>query len=719
MTRAPAQGTLTLTGRTVAVLSAMVDEHRFVAKDASFAVLRATAEPSGESVTIIGELASLKPGDSARFMGRFEEHATYGRRFRADAYTPVLPTTDRGLVRFLGNKLVKGVGEALAQKLVDRFGDATLEVITTQSERLREIPGIGAKKLRALSSAVRARRTEAESFAFLHAVGLGPALARKVFVKYGDAAASKLRDDPYLAAEEVPGIGFATADRIGREVGIGPADPRRARGALLHALGRAADDGHVFLASGQLAEAAVKLGVPRELVPGALEGLVERKLVVIDGDSVYPPPLHRAEVSLARLLASRIGTRKGTPAMEAALAALSDLGLAERQHAAVELSLTARVMVLTGGPGTGKTTSVRAIVRAHDALGHRIALCAPTGRAAKRLADACGREAKTVHRMLEWNPATSSWGRSKDDPIEADVVVLDEASMMHLDLALALVNAVSPDATLVFVGDADQLPPVGPGQVLRELLGSEVLPSVRLDRIFRQAESSAIVRGAHEILRGQAPTATVSGTRGTGDLFVIRCTDPERAHEKLLESLRRLPDAYGLDPVRDVQVLSPMRRGPLGTEALNELLAAALNPGPRGARGFRKGDKVMQLVNDYEREVWNGDVGSVTDVRDGVTYASFDGKAVSYPDDELGDLTLAYAATVHKSQGSEFPCVVLVMHGSHHVLLTRPLLYTAVTRGRRLVIILGDERAIARAARTAASTRTNCRLAERLRAFRG
>jgi exodeoxyribonuclease V alpha subunit len=701
------------------VLSAMVDEHRFVAKDASFAVIRATAEPSGESVTIIGEIASLKPGDSARFMGRFEEHATYGRRFRADAYTPVLPTSDRGLVRFLGNKLVKGVGEALAQKVVDRFGDATLDVITTQSERLREIPGIGGKKLKALSSAVRTRRVEAESFAFLHAVGLGPALARKVFTKYGEAAAGKLRDDPYLAAEEVPGIGFATADRIGREVGIAAADPRRARGALLHALGRAADDGHVYLDRAQLTDATVKLGVPRELVPEALAELEVRKLVVIEGESVYPPPLHRAEVMLAKLLASRIGTRKETPAMERAAQTVQDLELADKQREAVELSLTARVMVLTGGPGTGKTTSVRAIVRAHEALGHRIALCAPTGRAAKRLSDACGREAKTVHRMLEWNPAVGSWGRSKDDPIEADVVVLDEASMMHLDLALALVSAVGPDTTLVFVGDADQLPPVGPGQVLRELLASEVLPSVRLDRIFRQAESSAIVRGAHTILRGHAPTPTPSGTRGTGDLFVIRCTDPERAQEKVLESLRRLPDAYGLDPVRDVQVLSPMRRGPLGTEALNELLASALNPGPRSARGFRQGDKVMQLVNDYEREIWNGDVGVVTDVRDGVTYATFDGKAVSYPDDELGDLTLAYAATVHKAQGSEFPCVVLVMHGSHHVLLTRPLLYTAVTRGKRLVIIVGDEHAIARAARTTASTRTNCRIAERLRGHRG
>jgi exodeoxyribonuclease V alpha subunit len=323
-----------------------------------------------------------------------------------------------------------------------------------------------------------------------------------------------------------------------------------------------------------------------------------------------------------------------------------------------------------------------------------------------------------VHRMLEWNPAMGSWGRCKDDPIEADVVVLDEASMMHLDLALALVSAVSPDATLVFVGDADQLPPVGPGQVLRELLGSDVLPSVRLDRIFRQAESSAIVRGAHEILRGAMPTPTVSGEKGTGDLFLIRCADPERVHEKLLESLRRLPGAYGLDPVKDVQVLSPMRRGPLGTETLNELLADSLNPGPRSKRGFRKDDKVMQLVNDYEREIWNGDVGTVTDVRDGVTYASFDGKAVSYPDDELGDLTLAYAATVHKAQGSEFPCVVVVMHGSHHVLLTRPLLYTAVTRGKRLVVIIGEERAIARAARTTASTRTNCRLAERMRQLR-
>jgi exodeoxyribonuclease V alpha subunit len=346
-----------------------------------------------------------------------------------------------------------------------------------------------------------------------------------------------------------------------------------------------------------------------------------------------------------------------------------------------------------------------------------VLLAAPTGRAAKRLSEAAGREARTIHRLLEWNPSRGGFSRDADNPLEADVVVADEASMMHLTLALALVEALPPNATLVLVGDADQLPPVGPGHVLREVLASGVVPTVRLQRVFRQAEASAIIRGAHAILAGQSPTPTPAGTKGDGDLFLVRATEPEEATRKLLEVLGRLPLAYGLDPRRDIQVLTPTRKGPLGTDALNELLAAEMNPTRRATR-FSTGDKIMQLANDYEREVWNGDVGWVTDVRDGVTYADFDGRRVSYTDDELGTLSLAYAATVHKAQGSELPAIVIVLTNSHYVMLTRPLLYTAITRGRRVVVIVGDPRAVARAARMQTTTRTNARLAERLRVLR-
>jgi exodeoxyribonuclease V alpha subunit len=336
------------------------------------------------------------------------------------------------------------------------------------------------------------------------------------------------------------------------------------------------------------------------------------------------------------------------------------------------------------------------------------------------MSDASGRDAKTIHRLLEWNAALGTFRLGCEDPIDADLVLVDEASMLDMQLASSLLDAVKPSSTLVLVGDIDQLPPVGAGQVLRELIASDVCPVVRLDQVFRQAQASAIVRGAHEILRGLIPTPTPSGEKGTGDLFVIRVKETEAAQARLVEVLRRIQAAYGLDPRRDVQVLTPMRKGPLGVEKLNELLQAELNASTSGRRSepgmLRAGDKIMQLKNDYEREVWNGDVGWVTRVEDGVTYVEIDGRALSYRDDERDALTLAYASTVHKSQGSEFPAVVIVMHGGHHVLLTRPLLYTALTRAARLAVIIGDPRAIGRAARTAQTMRSHCRLAERLRA---
>ncbi len=715
MTNGRESGRLPFPSHDTLVVTATVEEHQFVARDGSWAIAKATLEPGGESTTLVGELATLVPGDTARFTGRWVEHAKYGRQFRAVSYAPILPSSDRGLVRFLGSGLVKGIGEALAKKLVARFGDRTLDVITTESARLREVGGVGAKKAEALRTAVRARREEAESFAFLHGVGLGPALARRVYTKYGAGAPAKLKDDPYLTAEEISGIGFLTADRIGREVGIGQDDPRRARGAILHALARATDDGHTFLDDRELATRASQLAVPADQIAAAVADLVERKLLVRDGASLYPPPLHEAEVELAQLLAKRSELRPPPRELARAMeAATRGVALEGKQEEAVALSLRAHAMVLTGGPGTGKTTTVRAIVAAHEALGHRVLLAAPTGRAAKRLSEAAGREARTLHRLLEWSPAQGGFVRGVDEPLDADVVVADEASMLHLALALALVSALPRDATLVLVGDADQLPPIGPGHVLREILSSGVVPTVRLERVFRQAEQSAIVRGAHEILHGRSPTPTPAGTKTDGDLFIVKATDPEQATRKLIEVLGRLPIAYGLDPRRDIQVLTPTRRGPLGTDALNELLAAELNPSRKPQR-FSAGDKVMQLVNDYEREVWNGDVGWVTGVRDGITYLEIDGRAVSYNDDELGSLSLAYAATIHKAQGSELPAIVIVLTNSHYVMLTRPLLYTAVTRGRRVVVLVGDPRAIARAARTVTTSRSNSRLAERLR----
>ena len=690
------------------VLAAVIEEERFRSADGTFGVLRTRRENSDEIVTVIGDVAGLSPGETVRFRGRYEEHAVHGRRFRSIAWTPVMPTTSKGVARFLGSGLIPGVGQAIAEKIVARFGERTLDVIASQSARLQEVGGIGKKKAQAIAEAVKARRADAEGLAFLHGLGLGPSVAKKILSKYGPRTPQQLRDDPYRAAEEISGIGFATADRIGREVGIADDDPRRAAGALLHLVARAADQGHVYLPAPVLVEQARELRVPDDRVGPAIAELAERAMIVIEDDAVYAPPMHDAESGCASLLA--------------ALAAIAGEGLAEQQASAVERSLRSGLMVMTGGPGTGKTTTVRAIVRAHEAIGHRVILCAPTGRAAKRMSEAAGREARTIHRLLEWSPMSGTFSRGEDEPLEAELVLVDEASMLDVQLAAALFSAIRPSSTLVLVGDVDQLPPVGAGQVLRELIASGVAPVVRLDRVFRQAQASAIVRGAHEILAGQSPTATPHGEKGSGDLFVIRAQDPAVIQQRLLEVLRRIPAAYGLDARRDVQVLTPMRKGPLGTESLNELMQSELNPGKgvatKKGQVLRAGDKVMQLRNDYEREVWNGDVGWVTKVQDGVTYAEIDGRAVSWPHDERDSIALAYASTVLQAQGSEIAAVVIVLHASHHVLLSRPLLYTALTRAKKLAVIVGDPRAIARAARTAEVARTYCKLGARLRAWK-
>jgi exodeoxyribonuclease V alpha subunit len=697
----------------------VVEDVVFRSDDSRFTVVRCSRTSrsgEGSTFTAVGELGDVSPGETLSLHGRFTTHPRHGARFRVESFAPVIPSSVEGMRRYLGSGAIEGIGPSLADRLVEHFGAKTMDVITTQSRRLTEVSGIGAKRADAIASALRERRGEAESLAFLHALGLGPATARRVLKRYGRDAARVVRDDPYLVAEQVPGIGFRTADALGSALGIERDDPRRAAGATLHLLGRAADEGQSFLTRAEITAKAEALGVPAEIILSAIQSLGEKRLVVIEGEAVFPPPLHQAEVEVAssvrRLLERPPSPRRvPTSTVDEASAPLS-----ETQARAVEESLHHGLFLLTGGPGTGKTTTVRAIVRAHEALERRVLLAAPTGRAAKRLSEATGREAKTLHRLLEWNPLTGRFNRDASAPLDAETVLVDETSMLDVRLAARFFDAIADATRVIFVGDIDQLPPVSPGQVLRALVESRVCPTVHLDEVFRQAQESAIVRGAHAILRGETPQPTPTGARGSGDLFLVAALDPAAAYARIEKTLDRMRDAYAIDPRASCQVLSPMRRGPFGTDALNELLREKLNPARGGDEGFgfRAGDKVMQLKNDYEREVYNGDLGFVTRITAARVFVDFEGREVQYGPENLDALSLAYASTVHKVQGSEFDAVITLLHPSQFVLLDRAMLYTALTRARRLAVIVGDPRAVDLAVRNARKNTANSRLTERI-----
>ena len=689
-------------------LGVTVDETVFRSGDGRFAVVRATQEGGHAPLVLVGDLAAVQRNESLRVRGHFEEHPTHGTRFRVATYLPILPSTAEGLARFLGS--VNGVGPSIGKRIVDRFGTQTLDIVTRESARLREVSGIGKMRAERIATAVRAARDRAEQMSFLHSVGLGPALAKRVLEKYGDRAIHQLKDDPYLVAEQVSGIGFRTADTIGRSAGIPDDDPRRAAGAVLHVVGRGADEGHAFLPAEQVLTKASELGVPRPRSAQAIDDLALRGLVVTEAEAVYAPPLFRAEVAVADAV-RRLASYRPTLSPKEPGASSS---LSSGQLHAVTATLENGLTVITGGPGTGKTTTVRAVVEAHHAHERRVLLCAPTGRAAKRLSEATGAEARTIHRTLEWNPGTGRFLRGPDHPLDSELVLVDEASMLDLRLGESLLGAVGPAASLVLVGDVDQLPPVGAGPVLREILQANVGAVERLSHVFRQAQESSIVQGAHAILHGESPTPTAPGTKGSGDLFVLPTQDADDSHQRLVKVLERMRHAYGLDPKRDVQVLSPMRKGPLGTDRLNLLLQDVLNGAGERLGRFRRGDRVMQLRNDYEKDVFNGDMGVVRRVEGGVTFVSFDGRDVQYLEKDLDSLTLAYATTVHKVQGSEFPAVIIVLHGGHHVMLSRALLYTAVTRAKSLVVILGDPRALRRAVQNAEVYRGFSRLGDRI-----
>lgn len=705
-----------------------------------WSVVRLSLPGRRQLVTAVGNLLEVQPGESLRLTGAWEEDRKFGRQFRVASFQTVLPATAAAIEKYLGSGLIRSVGKVMAQRLVAHFGAETLEVIDRASmgeegARLEEVEGIGPKRSAAIRRAWEEQREIKEVMLFLQGHDVATSLAVRIWKTYGAEAVEVVTSDPYRLAAEVHGIGFKTADKIAANLGLPRDSPQRAAAAAVYLLGQAADRGHLFLPRERLVgQGAELLAVAPALVDGAVGTLAEKGEVVVDeeagggGDEglpVYLRSLHTAEVGLAARLARVAATPAAPIAIDLDRALTwfekrEGLELAPLQRQAIRRAALAKVLIVTGGPGTGKTTLVRGIVEILSRKGRRVELAAPTGRAAKRLTEATGGDARTVHRLLEFSPKTASFERGPDRPLPTDLLIVDEASMLDTVLAYHLLRALPDAAQLVLVGDVDQLPSVGPGNVLADCIESGAVEVVRLDEIFRQARESAIVVGAHAINRGELPDLS----RGeASDLFFIERPAPAAVVDTIVALVsERIPAGFGLDPMADVQVLSPMNRGELGVDNLNRVLRERLNPrGREVARGgqlLREGDRVMQVRNNYELDVFNGDLGTLSaiDAVDHRVRVVFDGRPVEYEFSDLDELAPAYACSIHKSQGSEYPCVVLPLHTQHYIMLERNLLYTALTRARRLAVLVGEKRALAVAVRTHKTRRRFTLLAARLAA---
>ncbi len=696
-------------------------------EDSTFRVVKVSIAGRKQPVSLIGHFTRVSPGALVRVRGVPEIDKEHGEQVRALAVTELAPRTLTGLARYLASGIVKGVGQKTAQRLVDTFGMKTLDVLDAHPEKLSQVPGVSATKAEQIAKAWKAQREVREVMVMLQGYGVSAALAQRIFKRYGATAPNVVAEQPYRMAMEVRGIGFSTADKIAQQVGIAKDAPERLQAGLLQALSDATEGGgHTCVPHDEWMREANALlgGVNEHDLDRAMRALLLSGHVVADGSLYYTRTMHEAEVRLAlrlrELAHSRVKSLGDVGALLDRYEKTHGVSLAGEQREAVTRAGSAALLVITGGPGVGKTTVVRALLAMFDAAHIPVRLAAPTGRAAKRLQEASRRDAQTLHRLLEFDPKRATFQRVASRPIEAGVVIVDEASMIDLPLADSLAQAISPGTRLIFVGDVDQLPSVGPGAVLRDVIASRVAPCVRLTHVFRQAARSLIVENAHLINAGKPPHVIRDPN---ADFFVIERRDAIAARDTVLELVReRIPRRFGLDPVRDVQVLTPMHRGDAGAMALNDALQAALNPRGaalvRGGKTFRVGDKVMQLRNDYDNDVWNGDVGfiaSVDDESEELLVRFDDGREKKYGVSDLDDLTLAYASTIHKSQGSEYPAVVVVMLSSHFVMLSRNLLYTGVTRGKRLVVLVCDPRAISVALRQARRGERRSRLAERLR----
>ncbi|HEX4964976.1 MAG TPA: ATP-dependent RecD-like DNA helicase [Thermoanaerobaculia bacterium] len=715
-----------------ATVEGVLERIVFSNEENAWTVARLSVAGQRDLVTAVGNLLGVQPGENLRLTGAWIQDPKYGRQFRVASYATVTPATVGGIEKYLGSGLIRGIGKVMASRLVATFGLETLDVIENRPERLVEVEGIGPKRSREILRAWDEQREIKEVMIFLQSHGVSTSYAIKIYKAYGPRATELVKENPYRLATDIYGIGFKTADKIAAALGVPPTAPQRIEAGSLYLLGQGADRGHVYLPRQTLLEEAEKLlEVPPALAEQALPALAEKELIVLEAlaaapgeQAVFLKSLHTAEAGVAARIRALL-VQPPLP-LEIDLDRALDwfekherIELARQQRQAIRAGLTRKALVITGGPGTGKTTLVRGLVKILEKKKQRVLLAAPTGRAAKRLAEATGAEATTLHRLLELDPKTRQFVRNREHPLSCDLLIVDEASMLDTVLAHHVLRAVPDHGRLILVGDVDQLPSVGPGRVLADLIRSQAVEVVRLTEIFRQAERSLIVVNAHRVNQGLMPV--LESVDSDGDFFFIERAEPQELVETVAQLVsRRIPAKFGLDPTEQVQVLTPMNRGPLGTENLNSVLRELLNPQgaevTRGGQTLRVGDKVMQVRNNYDLEVFNGDIGRITavDEVDQLVTVAFDGREVVYDHGALDELVLAYACTIHKSQGSEYPCVVIPLHSSHYVMLQRNLLYTALTRAKRLAVLVGEERALRIAVGNRRVRARFTRLAERL-----
>ncbi len=702
-------------------LRCVVERVTYQNPENGYSVMKVKVKDYSDLVTLVGNLLEVPVGSVLLCEGEWKVDKRYGNQFVAQTWEEVMPATLYGIEKYLGSGLVKGIGPKYAQLIVSKFGLDTIEVIETDIQRLYEVPGIGKKRVEKIQESWEKQKDIKNVMLFLQGYGVSTAYAAKIYRQYGKDSIDTVKGNPYRLADDIWGIGFKTADGIANKMGYENNDPRRCKSGINYTLSELADEGHVYAEEEQLVKSAKELlQADEEPIRNAMTEMVQAEELKTDGDAIYLPPFYYAEVGTANRLLALLENNTANlfvkPFNIQEISKSSGIVYDEVQIQAIKQAIDSKVMVLTGGPGTGKTTTTQGIIAALKSMGLRILLAAPTGRASKRMSEATGMEAKTIHRLLEYNPK-DGYKRNDENPLEGDALIVDECSMIDIVLMNNLMKAIPTSMRLILVGDIDQLPSVGAGNVLRDVIDSERIPVIRLTRIFRQAQSSRIVMSAHAINQGRFPDT--SNGKET-DFFFMQVEEPEMVAENIVKLVKeRLPKAYR-QPVSNIQVLTPMQRGVVGASNLNVSLQSALNPSQlalnRGGYSFRLNDRVMQLRNNYDKEVFNGDLGYISHVNmeDRTLQVDFDGKLVEYEVSELDELTLAYATTIHKSQGSEYPIVVMPVLMTHYVMLQRNLIYTGITRAKKICVLLGTKKALSFAIRNMSVLKRNTKLKERL-----